>query len=276
MQSRCPFPPLSIKALSRSPHRCSATLSMARKHRRSRSSRSKSPSFSPDRRRGDDIEAQMSAVNSPNTGSRQGAPSISSTKSSGHSTSDDVPDGASFDAAPSPGNHARDDRKVQSNTSAARIVSEGDPLQATNPVFSPLPAPVEDLSRRRSHDSEPASSGSGLHTAVQGNEATPVLKHTSNKRPAMDENPGATIREDAAVSTRSLLPGAPDTGRKEEQKSEPTGETSDTWSKCAEAAWQREKTRLDNLKESINYLLLFVSLFLRWSLRGLFQSVVML
>lgn len=133
---------------------------MTRNRRRSRSSRSKSPSLSPDRRRGDDIEAQMGAVDSPNTESKQKSASITSTRSSVHKTPNDVPPDTSLDGAPSPENQLPPDNpKAQSRTRLARIVNEGDPLQVTNPANIPLPASVEELSQQSRRNSEVRRTG---------------------------------------------------------------------------------------------------------------------
>jgi len=223
--------------------------------------RSKSPSLSPDRPRKDDLEAQRSAVNPPNTGSMQKGASDMSTRSSTHKTPNDVPPDTSFDGASSPEDQVPDDDpKAQLRIRLEHILNRGDILQATNSANIPLPVPFEKLLQGSRGDGESASRSSALHTTGGPSGAPPLSRHPSNRSPTIYENRGAAHREEAAVRMRSRSPGAPNTAEKKDEKSEPTGDTSSTRNKRAEVVWKREKNRLDDLKESIKYLLIFSGL----------------
>jgi len=227
---------------------------MARRRRRSRSSQSQSPSLSPKQRRGDDIEAQISAVNLPDTESKQKVSSIVSTRSSVQRIPDDVPPNASCNGSPSLDNQLADDSTPQTKARRIHVASGEDFPQAADP------RPVESLSKRSIQDGESAIRNNVPHTAVGDKGEVPLTRHASNKSPPMNENRDATRSEDTVLPARLRSPRALNIGEKKDERSELTGDASDTWSKCAEAVWKREKTRLEILKESINYLLLFVSL----------------
>jgi len=231
---------------------------MARNHKPSRSSRSKSPSVSLDARP-DDLEAQMSAIDSSNTGNKQEAVSVVSRMSSAHRASDDVSPNPLFDGAPSFGNIILGDLKAQSRTNVARSVNGGDPLQAANPTNIPLPPSVENLSQLGSNDGELASTGSAPNAAAEANEDTPLSGNASNRSNVIDGDGGSARNEQAASETRPRSLDVPPARQKNEDKSEPGGETSDPWTKCATAVWPYETNRVEKWKEDINNLLLFVS-----------------
>jgi len=76
------------------------------------------------------------------------------------------------------------------------------------------------------------------------------------------KNIDVTARNEVSTAqTGQRSPAAPNVGENKDEKIEPTGNVSESWSKCADAVWKREKNKLDDLKESINNLLIFSGLF---------------